>query len=85
MPPLIRYVEMEELEAQRLRAQAMLEEGMNRGFRSPPPPPPPPPAPSGPPAPSKRALAKLADELSKESAQKKKRKVTNSRRSLDCP
>ncbi len=74
------YVELEELEAQRLRAKATLEQVMNFGLRRDPPPPPPPPpsAPPAPPAPSKRELAKLAEDLSrasKHSAQQKKKKV----------
>ena len=53
------YAELDEIEAQRLRAAQMLEDAMSIGFREALPPPPAPPPPSPPPAaPSKKELAK---------------------------
>ena len=73
------YGEMEEVEAQRLKAAEMLEAALNFGLQRAPPPPPPPPPPAAPPAPSKRELNRLKENLSRPPPGAKKKKKVGKR------
>jgi len=66
------YAEMEEIEAQRLRAKAVLDNALNFGLRSSSPTPPPPAPPPPPKAPSQRDLMQKVSEVTKKKAKKVK-------------